>query len=215
MLPATEKIIDANLGDNILTKANLDHLFGKTAASRYGLINKMLKKGELIKLRRGLYILATKYRHTQISKFHLASRIMPHSYVSLESALSYHGWIPEKVVLTTSVTANTRPRSFQTLFGEFAYYYIPINSYEFLTSVSRSEIANQPFLVASPLRALADHVYVRKPTGQGLDFLFNSLRIEEEQIKKINTTELEMVKKVYRSKRVLDFLSNLIRELKL
>ena len=209
MLKATEKIIDVGFADNILTGVNLEQLFDKTPASRYGLVNKMLKKGELIKLRRGLYTLAQKFRHSKISAFHLASRIVTHSYISLESALAYHNWIPEKVIPTISVTAFGRSRTFHTPFGEFIYYHIPVNAYEFFTGVSREEIANKPFFIASPLRALADLVYVKKINWRGLDFLFKSLRIEEEYIKQIDKKELHTLKHVYRSKRVLAFLHNL------
>lgn len=213
MLTSTERIIDTGFADNILTEVNLEYIFDKTAASRYGLVNKMLKKGELIKLRRGLYILAAKYRHTKTSKFHLASRIVPHSYISLESALSYHEWIPEEVVLVTSIVSTGRNRAFQTPFSEFVYYHIPINDYEFLTSVAREEIANVPFFVASPLRALTDYVYVNKINYRGTDFLYKSLRIEKGYIKQIKIDELQTLKRVYRSKRVLNFLNNLIEEL--
>src|SRR5580698_4123620 len=92
-----DKIIESGFADHILSDIDLHNLLGGTSAARYGMVNKAIKKGELIKIRRGLYLLADKYRHKKLSKFFLASRIVPHSYISLESALSYYGWIPERV----------------------------------------------------------------------------------------------------------------------
>ena len=162
MLTITEKIIDTNLSYHAFTEADLEQLFDGSAASRYGLVNKALKKGELIRLRRGLYLLGKKYLPMKISKFYLASRIATHSYISLESALSHHGWIPERVVSTFSIIAQGRTRSFKTPLGEYSYYLIPTNDYEFLTGVNREQIDHQPYLIASPIRALADLVYIRK-----------------------------------------------------
>jgi hypothetical protein len=48
----------------------------------------------------------------------IASRIRKPSYVSLQSALSYHGAIPESVPSVTSVTTG-RPGRFETALGDF------------------------------------------------------------------------------------------------
>src|SRR5579872_4810998 len=125
-----DKIIEANFTDYILTDVDLNNFLDGTAASRYGMVNKAIKKGELIKIRRGLYVLADKYRHKKLSKFFLASRIVPHSYISLESPLSYHGWIPEYVATVTSILALGRSKKFVTSLGEFDYYQLPANEYE-------------------------------------------------------------------------------------
>src|SRR3990167_2638844 len=104
----TDKLFHAGLTDQILTDIDLGNLLDGTSAARYGIVNKALKKGELIRIRRGLYIFAEKYRHKKLSSFYLASRIVPHSYISLESALSYYGWIPERVTTVTSILARGR-----------------------------------------------------------------------------------------------------------
>src|SRR5690242_12388615 len=110
MTTLKDKIIEANLTHHLLNEVDLKALLSNTSAARYGLVNKALKKKELIKLRRGLYLLADPYRRQKISKFFLASRLVPYSYISLESALSYHGWVPERVSTVTSVVANGRTK---------------------------------------------------------------------------------------------------------
>lgn len=209
-----EKILEINFADRVLTDVDLNGILDGTPASRYGMVNKALNKKELIKLRRGLYVLSDKYRHQKLSKYFLASRIAPHSYISLESALSYYGWIPEYVATVTSVLALGRTKRFVTTFGEFVFYRLPVNEYEFLTGVTRvEEIKNEPFLIASPLRALADYVYLNKIDWQGIHFLTDSLRVEMEQLMRIEPDDFSEIKRVYRSKRVLHFLDNLKSEL--
>lgn len=215
MTTLKDKIIEAGFSDHILTEIDLNSLLNGSSAARYGMVNKALKKKELIKIRRGLYLLADKYRHKKISKFFLASRIVSHSYISFESALSYYGWIPEHVSVVTSVLAYGRTKKFTTPFGEFYFYHLPFNEYEFLTGVIRVEdITGEPFLIASPLRALADLVYLKKIDWNGLAYLTNGLRIEIEHLMQINSDQYLEIEKVYRSERVLYFLENLKKELK-
>lgn len=200
--------------DHVLTGADLHHLLTSTPAARYGLVNKALKRTELISIRRGLYLLATPYRQKKISKFYLASRIAAHSYISLESALSYHGWIPEQVTTVTSILARGRTRKFTTHFGEFVFYQLPVNEYEFLVGVSRvEEISGEPFFIASPLRALADYVYIKEIEWVGLEYLFSGLRIESERLTELTSRDFNEIKRVYRSQRVLHFLNQLEQEI--
>ena len=215
MTTLKDKIIEEGYADHILTDIDLDGLLDGTPAARYGMVNKALKKGELIKIRRGLYIITDKYRHRKLSKLYLASRIVPHSYISLESAMSYYGWIPERVATVTSVLATGRTKQFTTPFGEFMFYQLPVNEYEFLTNVIRvEEIKGEPFFIASPLRALADYVYIKKIDWENIDYLTSGLRIDVEHLMQIKRNDFLEIKEVYRSKRVLHFLDNLKLELK-
>jgi hypothetical protein len=214
MTQLTDRIIEAGLADRVLTDTDLNGLVDGTPAARYGMVNKALKKAEITKLRRGLYVLADKYRHKKLSQFFLANRVVPHSYISFESALSYYGWIPERVTTVTSVLACGRTKNFITPFGTFSFYQFPVNEYEFLTGVTRvEEIEGEPFLLASPLRALADYVYIKKIRWEGVRYLTVGLRIDAEKLNQINSNQFEEVRRVYCSKRVLDFLDNLKKEL--
>lgn len=215
MTALKDKMIEAGFADHVFTDVDLNNLLDGSPAARYGMVNKALKKEELIKIRRGLYLLADKYRRKKLSKLFLASRIVPHSYISLESALSYYGWIPERVSTVTSVIAFGRTKKFVTPFGEYSFDYIPVGDYEFLTGVNRiEEMKDEPFLLASPLRALADYIYVKKIGWEGLGFLTDSLRIDIEQLMQIDPNHFSEMKTVYRSARVLRFLDNLKKELK-
>jgi hypothetical protein len=77
------------------------------------------------------------------------------SYVSLQSALAYHGFIPESVPVTTSVTTG-RPHRRENALGSFEYHHVP----RALLTGYRSEPLGdgQEALVATPAKALADLV---------------------------------------------------------
>jgi len=214
MQTLTELIVDAGMADKLLTKIDLINLLDGTPAKRYALVNKALRQGELIKVTRGLYFLAQKYRSEKISQLILANHIVAYSYISLESALAYHGWIPEKVTTIFSVIPSGRNRSFTTAYGDYTYEKISTNKFEFLTGVASHVVNNQNCLVASPLRALADYIYLRKPKENNLDFLQQSLRIEAKDLATITAIEIETLKKAFKTKKVIQFLNKLKRELK-
>jgi len=79
--------------------------------------------GRLLQLRRGLYALAPPHAKAAAAPFTVANRLRPPSYVSLESALAYHGVIPESTPAVTSVTTR-RPGRIDTPLGTFAYRHI-------------------------------------------------------------------------------------------
>ena len=209
MLRSTEALLEAGLVDRLINTHDLKYVFGGTAASRYALVNKSLKKGELIQLKRGLYILNQKYCSKKISLFHLACQMEPHSYISLESSLSYHGWIPEYVTVISSVVHGRRTKSLQTPLGRFHYQCIPTQPFRFLTGVVRVEIDGQPFLIAEPLRALMDYVYEKKIIWVGLDYLTESLRVDIDLLLALDEQHFAAMKTVYRSKRVLLYIEKL------
>lgn len=214
MQTTTEKIIDAGFKNYIFTETDLALLFDGTNASRYGLVNKTLKKKELLRLRRGLYIVATKYRENKFSQFMLANHIVPYSYVSLESALSYHGWIPERVMTVSSIISSGHNKTFTNSFGDFEYYRIPTKPFEFLTGVMRENPDHQSFLIATPLRALADYIYLKKLDQIDIRYLQNNLRIEPEAIHSILNDDIDQLKQAFRSGRIINFLTTLKKELK-
>ena len=86
-------------------------------------IMRAIDSGEILHIRRGLYCLAKPYNRVGISRNILANLIYGPSYVSLETALSFHGWIPEAVHSVSSVSLG-RARTFETPLGYFDYVQI-------------------------------------------------------------------------------------------
>jgi len=171
-----------------------------TPNRRYGLVKRALANGDLIQLRRGIYSLGKHFQRAPLHHFELAQRIYVSSYVSLESALAFHSWIPEGVYTTTSICMK-RSASFDTPVGSFSYTRIP--EFNFI-GVERLTHARSIFLVSSPTKAITDYVVVHK-----VDLLPNqlreSLRIEEENWKKLSYKLLEEISESYRNLRLRAF----------
>src|SRR5665213_3268799 len=98
MISNAEKLADMQLHEHIIRDSDLSQLLKVSDASRYGLVNKALKKGEINRICRGFYTVTQKYQKQSFSLYYIANRIVPHSFVSAESALSFHGWIPERII---------------------------------------------------------------------------------------------------------------------
>jgi len=214
MLTTTETLLEQGFGGQVFKESDFACLFKGSKARRYALIHKALKKGELSRLSRGFYILGSKYRPLNISKFFIASSMVSGSFISFETALSFHGWIPEKVTVIRSVISKGRTRSFNSPIGEFEYIKIPVNEYEFLSGVYRKEVNGKPFLMAGPLRALADYVYLRKMEWSGLGLLQDGMRIEMDSLKLLTDEDFKEILRVYSSKRVLSFLNHMRKALR-
>ena len=86
-------------------------------------LSRWTKAGRLIQLRRGVYTLAPPYQKIKPHPFLIANRLLPASYVSLQSALDYYGLIPDVVHGVTSVTTR-RPHRWQTPLGSFIFHHI-------------------------------------------------------------------------------------------
>ena len=215
MLRSTELIIDNHLNDHIIRECDLAFLFGGTSARRYALVNKAIKKGELIRLHRGYYTLPYKYQQKKtLAHFYIANRIIPFSFISCESALSFHNLIPERVTQINSIAPFGRNKKFEiSSYGIFNYYVPPISPEFFYAGVKTIEENNQIVYIATPLRALVDYVHLRKVENANVHFLENSLRVEEEDIQKITRAEITALQSVYHSRYVMRFLQNLLDEL--
>ena len=177
------------------------------------LVHRALKHGEVLRLKPGLYCLAPEYRKSDAHPFVVAAVLHSPSHVSLESALAYHGLIPEAVYTVSSVTS-LRSRVFDTPLGRFSFQRVPAVNPR--AGVEAIEVARDSWaFVATPPRAIADLIYLRKNVyweSDGLAFLTESMRIEEEDLAEITTEEFEEVLAGMRNKRVRTYLAELRKE---
>lgn len=175
MLRSVEKMIGSDFNNHLIRDKDLAILFGGSDASRYGIVNKALKSKELIRLNPGCYILSPKYLDQPMSQFYLANRMVANSYITAESALGFYGWIPERIVQTTSACAFGRKREYKTSVGVFTYLVPPVLPQCFYHGVKMIELNKKTVLIASPLRALVDYIYWHRVTDANIDWLENSM----------------------------------------
>lgn len=203
--------IKAQIPNDIFTDTELLQLLPKSANSRWGLVKRAIASNDIIRVRRGLYVLSQKHQRAGINLFELAQMIYGPSFVSLESALSYHGWIPESVPTITSVCLN-RSKEFSTPMGIFSYSRLPEFNY---IGVERISSGKTLFLMAEASRALVDMAAIYRKDWRSIDPLVSSLRIEEEDLKKLNKKILNQLKNKKLSQRATIFIDGLIKDLEL
>lgn len=146
-------------------------------------LTRWVSTGKLLQLRRGLYVLAPPYRKTTPHPFFVANRMRRGSYVSLQSALEFHGLIPEHAPNVTSVTTG-RPDTASTPLGVFIFRNI---KREFFFGYEKTDLGDgQEAWVAGPEKALLDlvHLTPRRPgkpgeeVGVGEAAFFDELRLQ-------------------------------------
>lgn len=168
-------------------------------------ITSLLRKGEIIRVKKGLYIFGEKHRRAPYCRELLANLIYGPSCVSLEYALQYHGLIPERVETVTSVTCG-RSRSFDTPVGHFSFRSIPLNAYRI--GIDRIELKDgRAFLMALPEKALADRVVAErgislKTQKEMALFLCDNLRIETSALHRLDPEAVWSIAAAYGSRRL-------------
>jgi predicted transcriptional regulator of viral defense system len=132
------------------------------------------KKGLLIKLKQGLFTFP-EYKNKPDYALHFANRIYKPSYISLHTALSFYGMIPESVVQITSVSP-LKTASFINAFAQYSYR--TIKSGLMFGYQSKPMADDRILLMATPEKALLDllYLYPEYDTTQQL----TDLRLDED-----------------------------------
>jgi len=117
-------------------------------------ISLWVKKGNLLRLKNGLYAFAKDKE--KIKGEEVAAFIYEPSYLSLESALAWYGFIPEMVYAYVSVTARIN-RRFTNDFGTFLYRHIKP---ELFWGYTETKTEYGHYLLAEPEKALLDYLYL-------------------------------------------------------
>ncbi len=169
----------------------------KNYASPRNKVSRMNRSGDLIRIRRGLYL---KKNDPDISLRILANIIYGPSYISYKYAMSYHGLIPEQVKsITSAVFRKNKTKTFRTPLSEFRYYLIPVDAYPY--GVMRLPEGQSFFLIASPEKALCDTIIKVRPVGSRKDFeilLHENLRIEREDVLNLDAGAIGFLAPLYR-----------------
>lgn len=144
-------------------------------------VSRWVNDGKIIRIHKGLYTLAEPYRKADCQPFCVANTLKQASYVSLHSALSWYGMIPEFVPTVTSITTG-RPQTMETPIGRFEFRHI---STKYFWGYQQTELTSgQNAFVARPEKALLDLVYLA-PGGDDIAFL-QELRLQNfEQINRV------------------------------
>ena len=148
-------------------------------------IGDWVEKGYLIQLRRGLYIPGPNSGLIVPELFTISNHLYGPSYISLESALSFWGLIPERVFGVYAISL-LRSKVMETSVGRFEYrnmsdryYYLGVNSIS-LTSKQRVLMANKEKAVIDKIVLTAGVQFRSKEDVIG--YFERDLRVEMEDL---------------------------------
>jgi hypothetical protein len=156
-------------------------------------INELVKKGILTNLKKGLYMAGPNV-NAKPEPFLIANYLWGPSYVSLDAALSWHGFIPERVYGISSVTLKAA-KIFSTAAGNFEYIHIPAPYYSY--GISQLKLADDQYaMIASAEKALCDRIIsspgvLFRSSKNVLEYLIEDLRIDESLLKSLHTGIIE------------------------
>ncbi len=196
----------------VFTQSDVAVSIDGTNFRRHGLIKRAISGGEILNIRRGLYCLAPEFMKRPISIYSLAEKIYGPSYISMETALSYHGWIPEAVYSCTCACFGNS-KEFKTSLGIFSFTRVP--QHTFFLGVERcTDKDGNVFFMATPAKALTDYLYVHQLNCTNINELIDRLRVDEDELIGVTVEELEKLLGNYRNGRVRRFLNGWLGEAK-
>lgn len=135
----------------LFTSSDVIRIFGWSPTAVRFLLHRYTQKGVTVRIKRGLYKLA----NAPIPDFFIANRLYEPSYISMETALSFHGIIAETVYVITSVSMRIG-KTFNALNKEFRYRKIKQSAYKGYMPTQRGDYT---VLMADPEKSLADYYY--------------------------------------------------------
>ncbi len=129
------------------TKTLADIILPNSPVSLYKIVARLVKSKVLERIERDKYVLTGNH----IDPFLFANLLYSPSYVSLESALNYHGILSQFPSMVTSITTR-RPVNKKNKIGEFDYASLQ-------KKLFFGWIKKDGYLVAEPEKALLDQIY--------------------------------------------------------
>ena len=143
----------------IITKEALRQLEGNDNSLNFNL-KYWLKRGKIIALKKGYYILKEKWEKEQDKDTYLeylANKIYEASYLSGEYVMNKYSLLTEAVYGLTSITTK-KPKAFVNELGNFTYYSI---STRLFSGYEVERFSSASILVAKKAKAVFDYLYLR------------------------------------------------------
>jgi hypothetical protein len=215
MQSLTQKIFEIDPPGGLFNWTVVRNLFSDSSeGARKLLVYRAVRSGEIHRLRTGVFCLAKPYLRAVPHPYAIAEMLHYPSHISLESALRFHGMVPEALRVVASVSRE-RARKFANYFGEFHFLRVPTSSAR--VGVEAVEMGDDLWaFVATPLRALADLIYVRAEVSwknDGSRFLTDSMRIDPDDLRALPWDELEGILACFNNRRTITYLCGVREEM--
>jgi predicted transcriptional regulator of viral defense system len=151
---------------SIFTPDDLVRIFEVTPVAARFFVFRGTRRGVLTRLKKAqkgsLYCLADETP----DQYTIANRLYEPSYVSFDTALSFHNIIPETVYAVTSATPKAT-RAFKVDGSQFVYHRVKKTAY---TGYRPVEYMHRTVLMATPEKAVADYLYFVALKQRGLHY---------------------------------------------
>lgn len=175
-------------------------------------ISMLEKKGLLIRLKRGLYVVAPGISGKELSVGLIANHLYGPSYVSMHWALMWYGLIPERIDIVTSITTR-HTREFENALGRFTFR--GVSKEYFSIGIKSQEDAGLHFLLATPEKAICDMImqekHVPDQSVTRLEVFFEEdMRIALEDLRQMDASIIRKCMEMGNKKQVLMNLLKLI-----
>lgn len=174
-------------------------------------ISRLIKEGSLIRIRKGLYCMPDEEKGVLSSPYMIANYVWSPSYVSLESALSYHRMIPERVEGVYSMARRDRSKTYNTPLGVFSYRPLALPAYPIGVDLIE-EGPKDKFFMATPEKALCDRLAEVDPFAKTEDliiYITEGLRIEEDTLRDLDKALVRRIAEAYK-KPILKMLGEML-----
>jgi len=178
-------------------------------------IRTLEKDGQLIRLKRGLYVVSDEVSQKPINVRLCANHIYGPSYVSLQWALRWYGLIPERVFSMTSITTK-RTRMFENSLGRFTYFQVKPDYFSIgIKSVEENGVY---CLMGSPEKALCDTIlydsYLPSQSVKRLEqYLEEDIRFDMDALSDFDVSIIEACAQTGRKEQILNNLIKIIKKI--
>jgi len=162
-------------------------------------ITDWIEKGYVIRLKKGVYVLREKDRRQKISRSYMANHLYSPSYISLEYALQYYGFIPERVYSITSVSSK-KTSEFSNQEGNFSYKHVKTEVFSDFVSIKDSYGNN--FFIATPEKALLDFLYLKVRYVKNIEADIFDVSYRMQHLENIDCDKLRAISKKFKQKKM-------------
>lgn len=173
-------------------------------------ISRWLKTGELIRLKKGLYIRKQAYEeHKRDISFieFLASRLKVPSYLSSAYVLRKHDILTDATYGITSMTLK-RERTYNNKLGNFVYKNL---NTDLFVGYETKFFLNNEYLIAKKTKALFDYLYLNSSIINTKTNICEDLRLKLEGFTKEDFVELYEYGEISESPKMKKIIKNIIK----
>lgn len=178
-----------NNSQSIFSTRDVVAIFGVTKRTADAFLFNNVKKGRIIRIKAGLFVLPNHIPNEYL----IANKLVIPSYVSLDTALSYHNLMPETVYAVTSVTSKAT-KEFDVNGVAYTYQKIKVEAY---TGYELKNVNGQNIYMADPEKAVSDLLY----------FVYLGKRLYNDRLewKRINFNKVKYYLGLFENKNLIKF----------